>query len=61
MKRLIQLFALVLLLFHAAAEAGETTQNAPQLREEMWAIPAAIPCWPTRSVPSGKDHFRFWS
>ena len=41
----IQLIALVLLLPHAAAGAGESTQNtlAPELREELWAIPSTIP------------------
>jgi dienelactone hydrolase len=45
MKRLIKLIALVLLLSRAAAGAGETVQNtsAPQLREELWAIPSTIP------------------
>ena len=45
MKRLIKLIALVLLLSQAAAGAGETVQNtsAPQLREELWAIPSTIP------------------
>ena len=57
MMRLIQLFVLVLLLFHAAAEAGETTQNAPQLREEMWAIPAAIPMLAYTVRPLGKGPF----
>ena len=56
MMRLIQLFALVLLC-HAAAEAGETTQNAPQLREEMWAIPAAIPMLAYTVRPLGKGPF----
>jgi dienelactone hydrolase len=45
MKRLIQVIALILLLPHAAVGAGEISQNAsaPDLREEIWAIPSAVP------------------
>jgi len=59
MKRLIQLIALVLLLPHAAASAGETTQNtiAPHLSEEMWAIPSTIPMLAYMVRPIGKGPF----
>jgi len=45
MKRLIQVIALILLLPHAAVGASEATQNTsvPDLREEIWAIPSAVP------------------
>jgi dienelactone hydrolase len=57
MKRVIQLIALILLLSHAAA--GETTQDtlAPQLREEMWAIPSAVPMLAYVIRPTGKGPF----
>jgi dienelactone hydrolase len=60
MKRIIQLviqlIALVLLLPHAAAGGGEITQNtsAPELREEMWAIPSTIPMLAYVIRPIGK-------
>ena len=45
MKRLILHITLALLLPYAAVEAGESTPNAiaPELREEIWAIPSAVP------------------
>src|SRR5262249_16801537 len=59
MKRLIQLIALALLLPHAAAGAGEATQNtfAPQLREEIWAIPSAVPMFAYVIRPTGEGPF----
>jgi dienelactone hydrolase len=59
MKRIIQLIALALLLSHAAASAGETTQDtfAPQLREEMWAIPSAVPMLAYMIRPVGRGPF----
>jgi dienelactone hydrolase len=59
MKRIIQLIALALLLSHAAAAAGETTQDtfAPQLREEMWAIPSAVPMLAYMIRPVGRGPF----
>jgi dienelactone hydrolase len=59
MKRLMQLVALVLLLPHAAARAGETTQTsfAPQLREEIWAIPSAVPMLAYMIRPTGEGPF----
>src|SRR5215510_2330715 len=58
MKRLMQLIALVLLL-HATARAGEATQNAfaPQLREEIWAIPSAVPMLAYMIRPAGEGPF----
>src|SRR5215813_11489334 len=57
MNRLIQLMTLILLLPHAAA--GETTQNALalQLREEMWAIPSAVPMLAYVIRPIGEGPF----
>ena len=62
MKRLMQIIALVLLLPHAAAGAGETTQNAiaPQFREGIWAIPSAVPMLAYTVRPIGEGPFRFW-
>jgi dienelactone hydrolase len=59
MNRLIQLIALILLLPHAAAAAGETSQNtiAPQVREEIWAIPSTIPMLAYMVRPIGKGPF----
>ena len=59
MKRLMQLIVLVLLLPHAAARAGETAQNAfgPQPREEIWAIPSAIPMLAYMVRPTGEGPF----
>jgi dienelactone hydrolase len=59
MKRIIQLIALALLLSHAAAAADETTQDtfAPQLREEMWAIPSAVPMLAYMIRPVGRGPF----
>src|SRR5262249_60117631 len=59
MKRLMQLIALVLLLLHATARAGEATQNAfaPQLREEIWAIPSAVPMLAYMIRPAGEGPF----
>src|SRR6516165_2694396 len=57
MERLIQLIALILLLPHVVAAAGETTENAPQLREEIWAIPSAIPMLAYTVRPIGKGPF----
>ena len=59
MKRLIQLIALLLLLPHAAAAAGETRPNtvAPQVREEIWAIPSTIPMLAYMVRPIGKGPF----
>jgi dienelactone hydrolase len=57
MKRLIQLITLILLLPPAAI--AETTQDtsAPQLREEIWAIPSAIPMLAYMVRPSGAGPF----
>jgi dienelactone hydrolase len=57
MKRLMQLIVLVLLLPHAGA--GETTQtsSAPQLREEIWAIPSAVPMLAYMIRPTGEGPF----
>jgi hypothetical protein len=59
MKRLIQAIALMLLLTHAAAGAGEITQNssAPDLREEIWAIPSAVPMLAYMVRPIGEGPF----
>ena len=59
MKRIIQLIALALLLPHASAAAGETTQNAfaPQLREEIWAIPSTVPMLAYMIRPIGEGPF----
>ena len=59
MRRILQLIAMVLLLPHAAAAAGETTQNAfaPQLREEIWAIPSAVPMLAYMIRPIGEGPF----
>ena len=59
MKRLIQVIALVLLLPHAAAGAGDTTQNtsAPDLSEEIWAIPSAVPMLAYMVRPIGDGPF----
>ena len=58
MKRVMQIIALVLLPYTASA-ADETVQNssAPQVREEMWAIPAAIPILAYVIHPIGKGPF----
>ncbi|MEH2564337.1 dienelactone hydrolase family protein [Bradyrhizobium sp. AZCC 2289] len=58
MKRLIPLITLILLLLPPAA-AGETTQNtfAPQLREEIWAIPSAVPLLAYMIRPIGEGPF----
>ena len=55
MKRIMQLIALILLLSHAAARAGETT-SAPDLREEIWAIPA-VPMLAYMVRPIGEGPF----
>lgn len=59
MRRIIQLIALMLLLPHVAAGAGETSRNAvaPQLREEMWAIPSVVPMLAYMVRPIGKGPF----
>ena len=59
MKRLLLLIALALLLPHAAAGAGESAQNtiAPQLREEIWAIPSAVPMLAYLIRPTGEGPF----
>ena len=59
MKRLLLLIALALLLPHAAAGAGESAQNtiAPQLREEIWAIPSAVPMLAYVIRPTGEGPF----
>ena len=59
MKRLIRLIALALLLPHAVAGAGEAAQNAfaPQLREEIWAIPSTIPMLAYMVRPTGEGPF----
>jgi dienelactone hydrolase len=59
MNRLIRLIALALLLPHAAAGAGEPAQNtlAPQLREEIWAIPSAVPMLAYMVRPTGEGPF----
>jgi dienelactone hydrolase len=59
MKRILQLIAMVLLLPPAAAAAGETTQTAfaPQLREEIWAIPSAVPMLAYMIRPIGEGPF----
>ena len=56
MKRIMQLIALILLLSHAAARAGETT-SAPDLREEIWAIPSAVPMLAYMVRPIGEGPF----
>ena len=57
MKRLIQLISLILLLPHAAiAETAQDT-SAPQLREEIWAIPSAVPMLAYMVRPSGAGPF----
>jgi hypothetical protein len=50
---------IALLLLHATAGAGEATQNtfAPQLREEMWAIPSAVPMLAYMVRPVGEGPF----
>src|ERR1700730_5796085 len=57
MKRLIQLITLILLLPPAAI--AETTQDTsvPQLREEIWAIPSAVPMLAYMVRPSGAGPF----
>jgi dienelactone hydrolase len=59
MKRLIQVIALVLLLSHAAAGAGQAGQTtvAPQLREAIWAIPSAVPMLAYVIRPTGEGPF----
>jgi dienelactone hydrolase len=59
MKRLIQVIALILLLPHAAVGAGETSQNtsARDLREEIWAIPSAVPMLAYVVRPIGEEPF----
>ena len=58
MKRLLQLIAIILLLTNAGA-AGETSQNtlAPQLREEIWAIPSPVPMLAYMVRPIGEGPF----
>ena len=62
MKRLIQLIALILLLPHAAAGAGETSpkhlRSATSVKRFGQFLQPSQ-CWRTWSVPSGKDRFRF--
>jgi dienelactone hydrolase len=57
MKRLIELMTLILLL--PCAVAGETTQStsAPDLREEIWAIPSAVPMLAYVVRPIGEGLF----
>ena len=57
MKRLIELMTLILLL--PCAVAGETTQStsAPDLREEIWAIPSAVPMLAYMIRPIGEGPF----
>jgi hypothetical protein len=55
-KRITQLIALILPLSHAAARAGETT-SAPDLREEIWAMPLAVPMLADMVRPIGKGPF----
>ena len=59
MKRLLLLIALALLLPHAAVGAGESAQNtsAPRLREEIWAIPSAVPMLAYLIRPTGEGPF----
>ena len=59
MKRLMLFVALALLLLHAAAGAGESAQNTsvPQLREEIWAIPSAVPMLAYVIRPTGEGSF----
>ena len=58
MKRIVQVIALILLPY-ATAGADETVQNSstPQILEEMWAIPAAIPILAYVIHPIGKGPF----
>jgi len=55
MKRLMQIIALILLLPHAA-EAGENP-SAPDLREQIWAIPSAVPMLAYVVRPVGEGPF----
>jgi dienelactone hydrolase len=59
MERLIRVIALILLLPHAAVGAGETIQNtsAPDLREQIWAIPSAVPMLAYVVRPVGEGLF----
>src|SRR6516165_2083256 len=59
MKRVLHFIGLVLMLSHVAAAAGETAQNtaAPQVREEIWAIPSIIPMLAYVIRPIGKGPF----
>jgi dienelactone hydrolase len=59
MKKIIQLIALILLLPQASAGADGTTQNTfvPELREEIWAIPSAVPMLAYVVRPTGEGSF----
>ena len=59
MKRMLRLIGLILLLPCAAATAGGTVQNtsAPELREEIWAVPSAVPMLAYMVRPVGKGPF----
>src|ERR1700739_1709732 len=57
MKRLMQLLSLILLLSHAATAETSQDTSAPQLREEIWAIPSAVPMLAYMVRPSGAGPF----
>jgi len=59
MKKIIQLIALILLLPQASAGADGTTQNTfvLELREEIWAIPSAVPMLAYVVRPTGEGSF----
>ena len=59
MKRMLRLIGLILLLPHGAATAGGTVQDtsAPELREEIWAVPSAVPMLAYMVRPVGKGPF----
>jgi dienelactone hydrolase len=59
MKRILQIIALLLLVPYSAARADDATQNsfAAQLREELWAIPSAVPMLAYMIRPIGKGPF----
>src|ERR1700761_7168513 len=57
MKRLVQLLSLILLLSHAATAETSQDTSAPQLREEIWAIPSSIPMLAYMVRPTGEGPF----
>jgi dienelactone hydrolase len=59
MKGISLLVCLILLLSHSAATAGDTVQDtfAPKLREELWAIPSAVPMLAYMVRPIGEGPF----